>query len=120
MLKKILLVDDDAALAEETAEILCDEGYCVEHVSDSLQGSQMIRENTYDIYLLDYKMTGLTGVDLLRQAKQKNPRSVVIVISGRPFIEKILREENVHDLVFAAIKKPIDIETLLGMLKALV
>src|SRR4030042_5615810 len=99
MPKKILIVDDDVGLAEEMAEIRRDEGYWVESASDSSQGEKLIKENTHDIYLLDYKMSGLSGVDLLRKVKEKNSNSAVFIISGRPFFEKLLKEENVLTLL---------------------
>ena len=119
MSKKILIVDDDAELAEETAEILRDHGYFVENVSNSSQGEKLIKENTYDIYLFDYKMSGLTGIELLKKVKGKNSKSIVFIITGKPFIEKILKEENADNLVAGIIKKPFDIEVLLRKIKAL-
>ena len=117
MSKKILIVDDDAELAEEIAEILLGQGYSVEKTSDSAQGERLIKENIYDIYLLDYKMSGLSGVELLKKVKEKNSKSIVFIISGRPFIEKILKEEDVDNLVAGIIKKPFDPEVLLQKIK---
>jgi DNA-binding response OmpR family regulator len=118
MLKRILIVDDDSELAEELAEILREEGYWVENVSDSSLGSSLIKEKKYDIYLFDYKMTGLNGIDLLKKVKEKDPRVPVFIVSGRPFVEKLLKEENVHSLVSGVIKKPFDVQELLKKIKA--
>ncbi|OGX18263.1 MAG: hypothetical protein A3K83_06120 [Omnitrophica WOR_2 bacterium RBG_13_44_8b] len=117
MPKKILIVDDDVGLAEEMAEILRDEGYWVESASDSSQGEKLIKENTHDIYLLDYKMSGLSGVDLLRKVKEKNSNSAVFIISGRPFIEKLLKEENVLHLLSGVVKKPFEISDLITQIE---
>ncbi|MDD2752388.1 MAG: response regulator [Candidatus Omnitrophica bacterium] len=119
MPKRILIVDDDRELAEEMAEILRDESFFVESTSDSLHASKLISERSYDLYLLDYKMADLNGVDLLKKIKIKEPESRVFIISGRPSIEKLLEEEKVSELVSAVIKKPFDIETLLQKIKSL-
>jgi len=119
MVKRILIVDDDAELAEEMAEILRDESFIVESTSDALYAEKLINKESYDLYLLDYKMSYLSGVDLLKKIKFKDPESEVFIISGRPAIEKLLEEENVRELVSAVIKKPFDIETLLQRIKSL-
>jgi DNA-binding response OmpR family regulator len=119
MPQKILIVDDDAELAEEMADILRDCGYLVEHTSDSTHGKDLIEENNYDIYLFDYKMAGLNGVDLLRKVKEFNKIGKIFIISGRPFIELLLLEEGVRDLVDHVIKKPFDIEMLLQKIKSI-
>ncbi len=118
MPKKILIVDDDTELCQELSEILRDEGYLVDEISDSMQAEYLIKQNSYGIYLFDYKMTGLNGVDLLRKVKEKDSKSVVFIISGRPFIEKLLEEENVSHLVSGVITKPFDIEMLVQKIKA--
>jgi DNA-binding NtrC family response regulator len=117
MPKKILIVDDDMELAEELAEILRDEGYFVENTSDSLQAGNLINKNTYDLYLLDYKMSSFSGVDLLKKIKENTLESAVFIISGRPSIDRLLKEENVYHLVSAVIKKPFDVEALLRKIK---
>ncbi len=120
MPKKILIIDDDIELCQELAEILRDKGYTVDDTSDTGQGEVFIKENNYDVFLFDYKMRGLNGIDLLKKAKEKNAKSTVFIISGRPFIEKLLEEENVSHLVSGVINKPFDIEALLQKIKALI
>lgn len=117
MHKKILLIDDDTELCQELAEILRNEGYLVDDTSDTKQGEVFIKGNNYDIFIFDYKMTGLNGIDLLRKAKEKNADSSVFIVSGRPFIEKLLEEENVLGLVSGVINKPFDVEDLLHKIK---
>lgn len=119
MPKRILIIDDDVELAEEMAEILRDEGYSVENISDSLEAEKLIKENVHDIYLLDYKMSGFNGIELLKKIKEKESKSIVFIISGKPFIEKLLKEENVQDLVACVINKPFDVEMLLQKIKVL-
>ena len=118
MVKNILLVDDDAELCRELAEILRDEGYCVDDLCDSLRAAALIKERSYDIFLFDYKMAGLSGVDLIRLVKEKDPSGKIFVISGRLHIEKILQKENVASLVAGVVPKPFDAAVLLDKIKA--
>lgn len=117
MPKKILLIDDDVQLCEEVAETLRDEGYFVDNTSDEMQGEILIRDNIYDICLLDYKLPRLTGIELLKQIKQKNPRCAAFIVSGKPFIEKTIEEQNASGLVSGIIEKPFEVKYLLGKIK---
>jgi DNA-binding response OmpR family regulator len=115
--KKILLVDDDVELTEELAEILKEAGYEVDFTSDSHEGVQKIQNHTYDLYLLDYKMSGVDGVFLFILLREKYPESKVFIISGNPFIENILTKENILPFLKGVIKKPFDIEKLLEQIR---
>jgi two-component system OmpR family response regulator len=118
MNKKLLIVDDDEELCLELSDILRGEGYSVDTISNTTQAQALIHERSHDGYLLDYKMAGLSGVDLLKQIKAKDAGSKVFLISGRPNVERLLEEENVAHLVTALIHKPFDIEFLLRTLRA--
>jgi len=117
MLKKILLVDDDVQLCEEVAEMLRDEGYFVDNTSDETGAEELIKNNIYDICLLDYKMPRLTGIELLKKIKEKNPRCAALIVSGRPLIEKIIEEQNASHLVSGIIEKPFEIRNVLDKIK---
>ena len=119
MPKKIILIDDDPQLCEEVAEMLRDEGYFVDNTSDEAQGEALIKNNTYDICLLDYKMPHLTGIDLLKKIKEKNPRCAGLIVSGRPFIQKVIEEENASHLVSGIIEKPFELKAILDKIKEL-
>ena len=78
----------------------------------------LLKERSYDIFLFDYKMAGLSGVDLIRLVKEKDPSGKIFVISGRLHIEKILQKENVASLVAGVVPKPFDAAVLLDKIKA--
>jgi DNA-binding response OmpR family regulator len=111
--KSILVIDDDAELCEEIAEILQGEGYSVENTSDTAEGENLLKEHSYDIVILDFKMQDLNGIDILKKIKAKDPTTKVCMISGRPFIEKLLEEEKVSHMVDGVINKPFDGKALI-------
>ncbi|MDH5174262.1 MAG: response regulator transcription factor [Elusimicrobiota bacterium] len=126
MKKKILLIDDDEELCEEITEILSDEGYRVTTAFDGLSGNRLIRKYDYDLIILDIKMPGLSGFDILQGIKGQNKELKVIILTGRPLNKNLPKEQNYNDkeerilgLADGIIGKPFDIEVLLGKIKEL-
>lgn len=112
--KKILIVDDDTELCEELGELLRDEGFSVETVFDGDNGKKEIEKFNYDLLILDFKMPGVNGIEILREMKEKKPACKFFMISGKPHLEKTLQEENLSPLLDGMMQKPFDIETLLA------
>jgi len=71
MAAKILIVDDDQDLCDELSEVLSDNGYLVETASNGMDGQACIKKNRYHVILLDYRMPGLSGVDVLKFIKKQ-------------------------------------------------
>ena len=117
MKRKILLIDDDKELSEEMSEFLADEGYQVQVAFDGLEGEKLIKKNQYDIILLDFKMPAFNGVDLLKRMKKVKLKSKIILISGRPFLEKEIKKQGLLPMISGFISKPYDVNRLLNTLK---
>ncbi len=115
---RILVIDDDVELCEGIAEFLRDEGYQVKDTSDAFAGQVLIDENEFDVALLDFKMTGLTGIDLVRRIRKSNSKVKVYLLTGRPFIEKLLEENNMAHMVDGVIGKPFKQNVLLEKIRA--
>jgi DNA-binding response OmpR family regulator len=116
--KKILIIDDDVELGEEMVEVLEDEGCSVDISSNGPKGVKLILENTYDVFLLDFKMQGITGIDLLKEIRNKDPEAAVFFVSGKPGLEAILEAENLSRAINGIIEKPFDLQFLLEKIKA--
>lgn len=115
--KRILIIDDDAELCDEVSEMLRYEGYAVEKVTDSTEGQKLLGQNTYDVVILDYKMPGKTGFDLLKKIKQGKRETSIYLMTGKPFIEKMLKEEQLDGMVDGVIQKPFVDTVLLDKIK---
>jgi len=120
------MIDDDEELCEEITEILTNEGYRVTTAFDGLSGNRLIQKYDYDIVILDIKMPGLSGLDILEGIKGQDKELKVIVLTGRPLSKNLQEEQNHNDkeesllaLADGIIGKPFDIEVLLGKIKEL-
>jgi CheY-like chemotaxis protein len=82
--EKILMIDDEAELCEEIGEILTDEGYRVTVINDALKGSAAACEGNYDLLLLDLKMAGLGGLDILKSLRDLGVNKPALVVTGNP------------------------------------
>ena len=113
----ILIIDDDAELCEELAEMLRAEGYKTTCATDSANGEAMIHCLDFDALILDSKMPRITGLEILERVKAENLKKKVILVSGRPFVEKDLSDRGLEGMVSAVLGKPIDFALLLEKLK---
>lgn len=117
--KSILVIDDDVDFSKELVERLAAENYKAQTINNSLEAYRELLNHKYDLILLDYKMPGLNGVDLLKLAKKTDPSAKIIIISGRPFIEKILENEAAQGMAAGIISKPFSDIELLKKIEAL-
>ncbi len=79
---RILLAEDDRALRQSIAAALRGEGYGVDIVPDGIQAAQRLREETYDVVLLDIGLPFVDGWRILQEIEGRRQPSV-IVISAR-------------------------------------
>jgi len=117
MKKRILIADDDIELCEEMTEIFKANDYTVDNESDGLSCESAVRKNKYDIFILDYKMSGLNGIEILKIIKSKDPQAKVFIITGKHNIKEMLDTENASGLVDGFLNKPFDIEDFIKQIK---
>ena len=129
MKAKILLVDDDEEICEELSKTLKDQGYLVEVVFDGMKAAQMIFRAEYGLILLDLKLPNLSGFEVLKLARQRNIKTKILVLTGRPLLKnkEHLKGLTVQDedeeitlkLADGIINKPFDVNYLLNKIKDL-
>jgi len=112
MSTRLLIVDDDVGLCRGLADILTDAGYCVETANDGVAGLEMIEKDAFDVILLDIKMPGMNGIELLRQLRGHPPKGRIFIVSGAPNAEELLSAGEVHDMTSGVIHKPFDVSSL--------
>lgn len=115
MAEKILVVDDEPAVAGVIAECLSSSGYQPETCTDSVKALSVISAVVYDVIVSDIAMPGLTGLQLLSLIKAHRPSPEVILITG--FSTRELAAEALEHGAFAYLEKPFDTNDLVERVK---
>ena len=110
-MKTILVVDDDKSVRESIKMILEYDGYEVEFAENGEQGLQKIDRLPVHGVLLDVKMSGMDGVEVLAKIRQKNEKLPVVMISGHGTIETAVEATKLG--AFDFLSKPLDRDKLL-------
>jgi len=108
---RILLVEDDEIIREAIRRTLVEHGYHVEAAPGGTEGLEAIRTHpAFHLAILDLKLPGLSGSQLLRYLEQESPHTEVIVISG--YSSEEVRVDAVAHGAFTVLEKPFSITTL--------
>lgn len=113
--KSLLIVDDDEDIRANIQDILRDQGYRVDTVPDGPTALQLVRNHTYDVVLLDFKMPGMDGVTLYREIKKITPETAAIMITA--FAGSTGAQDALDAGTWKVLRKPVDIPELLGCLR---
>ena len=87
MPRRILVVDDDRAILQSCENILTDEGYEVKTASNGAAGLELLKLDQIDLALVDLKMPGMNGLEMLEAARRLRPELVVVIFTGYATIE---------------------------------
>jgi CheY-like chemotaxis protein len=127
--KRILLVDDDEELCEELSGILAEEGYSVTTAYEGSKGKKLLEKNQYDLVLLDIKMPGINGLEVLKHAKEKKFFGRYVLITGGAAVDESSQtikvavaesDQEIVKLADAIISKPFDVEIILNKIEKLI
>jgi two-component system nitrogen regulation response regulator NtrX len=110
-MKTILIIDDDKSVRESLKMILEYDRYEVEFAENGEQGLQKIDRMPVDVVLLDIKMSGMDGIEVLTKIRQKNEKIPVVMISGHGTIETAVEATKLG--AFDFLSKPLDRDKLL-------
>ncbi len=107
---KVLLVDDEHEFVQTLSERLNTRNYGSYPVYDGEQALDLLMNEFPDVMVLDLKMPGIGGVDVLRKTKALNPEIEVIVLTGHGSEQD---KKTCMDLgAYAYLNKPVDISQL--------
>jgi len=111
---RILIVEDGESQRFLLRGFLVREGYRVGEAENGLQAIELLRGENFDIILLDHRMRGMSGLDVLREVKKRNPEIDVVMVSAYGTTERAV--EALEAGAFYYITKPVDLEKLLILL----
>jgi len=79
---RVLIVDDEAELVSALEERLNLRGFKASGVTNGAEALSLIAEEPFDVVLLDLKMPGLDGLEVIRRIKAEQPELQVILLTG--------------------------------------
>ncbi len=108
---RILIVDDDASIRRTLREILEFESYQVDESPDGLDALVKVKQQAYDVIILDIKMPKMDGMEAIERIQVLCPDVPIVMISGHANIDTAV--EAVKKGAFDFIQKPPDLNRLL-------
>ncbi len=87
---RILIVDDDEGIRLTLAQTLSLDGYSVEAAADGQEALERLVAAPYDVVLLDLWMAPVNGMEVLQTVRAKDPRAVVIILTGQGTLDSAL------------------------------
>ena len=108
---RILVVDDDRRMAKTLVDILKVKGYEAEAAYSGREALERIEGGSFDCVLTDIRMPGISGVELQRDIKARQPHLPVVLMTA--YSTDDLVEEGLEEGAVAVLTKPLDINRLL-------
>jgi len=115
---RILIVDDDAGMADTLGDILEAKGYRVEIALDGFQALSRLETQPYHVIFLDFKMPQMDGLEVLRRVRRRAPGTLVVMMTA--YARPDLMAEAEREGALAVLAKPLPVDRLLQFLGAVV
>jgi CheY-like chemotaxis protein len=109
-MKPILIVEDETITREAIRDWLTDGGYQVETAEAGEKALEFIAEQDFGIVILDLKLPGKDGIEVLREAKEKRPHLKGVIITAYPSVETAVEATKEGALDY--LPKPFDLNQL--------
>jgi DNA-binding NtrC family response regulator len=112
---RVLLVDDEEELVTALVERLGYRGIEAQYALDGHRAIEMIRAESYDVVVLDFKLPGMSGVEVHRVIKTERPDLPVVLITGHGAPpDQIPDKPGEH---YDILEKPVGLAVLLDKIK---
>lgn len=114
---RLLLVEDDASLADALSKSIHQQGYSLTHVSNAKDALSALDSNEFTIAILDLGLPDMDGLELLAKAKLSHPDLATIILTARDSID-----DKIEGLDAGAddyLPKPFDLAELFARLRAI-
>ena len=108
--QRILVVDDDEAVCLMLSRALDGAAHHIEMANGGQEAIDRLRDNSFDLIITDLKMPAVDGVEVLRKAKELDPRCEVIVITGYASVKSAVEVMKLG--AYDYISKPFNLERI--------
>ena len=113
----IVLIEDDDSVRKAMAEYLETKGYSVTQTARGEEGIAQVDGET-EVVIADWKLPGMSGLDVLREVRRKNPSCEVLIVTGHGSIDSAV--EAMKEGAYHYVTKPVNPTLLLRILGELV
>ena len=109
---KILIIEDEFALADALSTKLQKQNYNVDIITDGLEGYYYAKSNVYDLIILDVMLPNMDGFEILKKLREENIISKIIMLTAKSTLENKLNglENGANDYI----TKPFHIEEVIA------
>jgi len=108
---RVLLVDDEEIFREMTAETLTAKGFEVSTAADASQALEQLNTRFFDVVLLDVRMPGMDGLELLKKLNEERPTQQVIILTGNATVSTAIEAMKLG--AFDFLTKPAKLDDLM-------
>ena len=115
MVDRILIVDDEKMIYSLVAQRLAKEGYSCMMANNGREALGYFCDYHFSLIISDFRMTEMSGLELLRKVREVRPNMMFIIMTGFPEIDIVV--EAIHLGATDFIIKPIDLELLIFSVK---
>ena len=110
---RVLVIDDEESMRAGCVQALTEEGYSTQAAEDGIQGLEMARKESFGVVILDLRMPGMDGMEVLAKLKEYDASVIVVVITGYASIESAV--EAMKGGAYDFLPKPFSPEALLAI-----
>src|SRR5574337_833981 len=87
MSSKVLIVDDEKLMRISLESQLRKEGYNAKSMDNALDGLRMLKSEEYDVVVTDLRLSGMNGMEFLKEIKKYNQEIVVVIMTAYGTLE---------------------------------
>ncbi|GAI38646.1 unnamed protein product [marine sediment metagenome] len=109
-MKPILIVEDEAVMRESLRDWLTDSGYQVETAEEGEEALKTIAVQDFGLLILDLRLPGKDGLEILREARAKSPQLKGVIITAYPSVETAV--EAIREGAIDYLSKPFELNQL--------
>lgn len=113
---KILVVDDEEDFVKTLSERMELRDIQADVALDGKQALEKFEEDEHTVMVLDLRMPGMDGIEVLQKVKKAYPKTQVIILTGKGTEKDAARAKELG--AFAYLQKPVEMDTLMETVKA--
>ena len=104
---RLLIADDEVFIREGLQDALREPGLDLQTAADGREVRRRLRKGAFDVILLDLRMPGVSGMDLLEEIRERHPESNVVILTAHGSVDTAV--EAMKKGAFDFVTKPVDL-----------